>query len=163
MEAEELRKKVPALEARIKELESFLGSLGFGNDAQEEVAQLRNLLAAQIAGRNEAETQLGEQREKLRQFETWGVIEVAIRNPNVASYCREWEGRVLKLEREVDALRRELVAHREKAQGNYWAWQGDGSDHVESLVCPVLIPAEDLKELLEFETEIRKLIERAKK
>lgn len=68
LEAEELRKKVPALEARIKELESFLGSLGFGNDAQAEASQLRNLLASQIAGRNEAETQLGERKAEIEQL-----------------------------------------------------------------------------------------------
>jgi hypothetical protein len=48
-----------------------------------------------------------------------------------------------------DALRRELIGHREKAQGNYWAWQGD-NDHLETLVrhCPVLIQAKDLQEII---------------
>jgi hypothetical protein len=45
--------------------------------------------------------------------------------------------------------RRELVAHREKAQDNYWAWQGDGEDHLESLACPVLIPTKSLQEILD--------------
>ena len=31
-----------------------------------------------------------------------------------------------------------------KARGDYWAWQGDGTDDLSSLVCPVLIPAKTL-------------------
>ena len=48
--------------------------------------------------------------------------------------------------RESD-LRRE---HREKAHDNYWAWQGDGDDHLESLsnACPVLIHSEALREII---------------
>lgn len=42
----------------------------------------------------------------------------------------------------------ELQNHRDKARGNYWAWQGDGTDHLESLTCPVLIAAADLRRLL---------------
>lgn len=30
----------------------------------------------------------------------------------------------------------------------YWAWQGDGSDHLESLTCPVLIWPESLMEMI---------------
>lgn len=46
-----------------------------------------------------------------------------------------------KLEAENEALRRER-------QGEIWYWQGDGEDHLESLTCPVLIEAADLRELL---------------
>ena len=42
----------------------------------------------------------------------------------------------------------ELLAHREKAKGNYWCWQGDGEDHLESLTCPVLVSAAQVRELL---------------
>ncbi len=31
----------------------------------------------------------------------------------------------------------------------YWAWQGDGEDHLESLTCPIVIQPEDLRKLLE--------------
>ena len=34
--------------------------------------------------------------------------------------------------------------HRER-NGEVWYWQGDGEDHLESLTCPVLIEAEDLR------------------
>lgn len=46
---------------------------------------------------------------------------------------------------------RELIAHREKAHGNYWAWQGDGEDHLQSLSshCPVLISAAQLSAIVQ--------------
>ncbi len=30
----------------------------------------------------------------------------------------------------------------------YWAWQNDGNDHLESLVCPGLIKADELRDLI---------------
>lgn len=45
----------------------------------------------------------------------------------------------------ADNLDRELVAHREKASGNYWAWQGDEEDHLELLSCPVVILPDALR------------------
>jgi len=47
----------------------------------------------------------------------------------------------IKLKAEVEALHRERV-------GEVWYWQCDGEDHLESLSCPVLIDAEDLRTLL---------------
>lgn len=38
------------------------------------------------------------------QWRTWGMIEIATRNPNVASYMEHWEGRATKAEQERDAL-----------------------------------------------------------
>jgi len=57
------------------------------------------------------------------------------------AYFKNFGDQFAKVKAELDNARRELVAHREKAQGNYWAWQGDGDDHLESLVgsCPVTI------------------------
>jgi len=37
---------------------------------------------------------------------------------------------------------------RDAAQGNYWLWQGDGEDHLESLTCPVLIAPGQLMNLI---------------
>lgn len=37
----------------------------------------------------------------------------------------------------------------EGVSGNYWLWQGDGEDHLESLTCPVLIPAAELKYMVD--------------
>lgn len=39
---------------------------------------------------------------ELAQWQTWGTIEVAIRNPNVRSYMDHWEGRATKAEAERD-------------------------------------------------------------
>lgn len=41
-------------------------------------------------------------------FRTWGIIEVAIRNPNVAEYMAHWEARTQKAEAENEALRTKL-------------------------------------------------------
>jgi hypothetical protein len=49
---------------------------------------------------------------------------------------------------EVERLRADNKLHRQRAEGEYWVWQGDGTDHPESLTCPVLIHAQDLRELL---------------
>ena len=42
---------------------------------------------------------------ELARWATWGTIEVAIRNPNVASHTEHWETRALSAEAERDALR----------------------------------------------------------
>lgn len=42
-----------------------------------------------------------------------------------------------------------LKGHLDANAGNYWAWQGDGEDHLESLSCSVVIRPEDLREILE--------------
>jgi hypothetical protein len=52
------------------------------------------------------------------------------------------------LKAENAALRVELTAHRDRTRGDYWAWQGDGGDYLESLVCPVLIPAASLRGII---------------
>jgi hypothetical protein len=61
------------------------------------------------------------------------------------------ESALKELENQLDSKARELIAHREKAQGIYWAWQGDGEDHLESIcnTMPILISAPQLRELIE--------------
>ena len=49
--------------------------------------------------------EMDEARAELARWATWGTIEVAIRNPNVASYIEHWEKRALSAEAERDALR----------------------------------------------------------
>ena len=44
----------------------------------------------------------------LGQWKTWGIVEVAIRNPNVASYMEHWEGRATKAEAENAQLRQQI-------------------------------------------------------
>jgi hypothetical protein len=35
---------------------------------------------------------------ELKNWETWGIVEIATRNPNVAEYCKHWEERATKAE-----------------------------------------------------------------
>jgi hypothetical protein len=50
---------------------------------------------------------------------------------------------------ELFRLRHELTTARDMANGDCWYWQGDGEDHLESLVCPVVIRPEELSELIQ--------------
>ena len=43
-------------------------------------------------------------RSQLRNWETWGTVEIAVRNPNVDSYMKHWEGRALAAEEKVAEL-----------------------------------------------------------
>lgn len=52
-------------------------------------------------------------------------------------------------EAHTQKLRRENLLYAANARGEFWAWQGDECDHLESLTCPVLIPAAELRALLE--------------
>ncbi len=53
-----------------------------------------------------------------------------------------------KAQRSECATRRELVSHREKAHGNYWAWDEIEENNLKSLVCPILIHPEALLEIV---------------
>lgn len=55
---------------------------------------------------------------------------------------------VVAMREEIKTLKAELKLHRLKASGSYWAWQGDGDDHLESLVCPVIIWPDDLRKMI---------------
>jgi hypothetical protein len=41
---------------------------------------------------------------EIEQWKTWGIIEIAVRNPNVASYMEEWESRAIKAEAQLATL-----------------------------------------------------------
>ena len=60
----------------------------------------REMLAAQAEPKTDAE-KLAELERDLR---SWGIIELAVRNPNVASHIEHWEGRALKAEAELSRL-----------------------------------------------------------
>ena len=79
----------------------------------------------------------------------------------------------ITLDKYVEILRNErdslydkiidLKAHLEAEGGNYWGWQGDGEDHLESLVCPVVIRPQELLKIIEerdgLEVRLNKMIE----
>lgn len=53
-------------------------------------------------------------------------------------------------DKEIAGMRAELNDLRIYTAGAAWHWQGDGQDFLESLTCPVVINAEDLRELLKL-------------
>lgn len=57
------------------------------------------------------------------------------------------------LEQDCARWREECERHRDKANGDYWGWQNDENNHLESLVCPILISASDLRSLLAHHNE----------
>ncbi len=59
----------------------------------------------------------------------------------------EFQDRVEELAAEVQELKAELRMASDGASKNYWIWQGDGEDYLESLTCPVLISASALLEM----------------
>lgn len=55
---------------------------------------------------------------------------------------------ISELRQENERLKAENKALRRTEKGEVWYWQGDEDDHLESLSCPVLIDAGDLRGLL---------------
>jgi hypothetical protein len=49
---------------------------------------------------------------------------------------------------ESATLHQEKIALEQKIS-NYWMWQGDGSDHLASLTCPILIDAAKLRDIID--------------
>lgn len=52
-------------------------------------------------------------------------------------------------EQTIRVMRAEIRLHRQKRDGEYWAWTGDPKeDNVESLTCPVLVPIDTVRKWL---------------
>ena len=51
-------------------------------------------------------------------------------------------------EKQTEKAERELIARRDKDRGDYWMLQPDGGNNLQSLVCPVLIRADDMRDLI---------------
>ena len=60
-----------------------------------------------LATQSEPVSELERLRREVADFKSWGVIEVAVRNPNVRSYMDHWEGRTEKAEARISALEAE--------------------------------------------------------
>ena len=54
---------------------------------------------------------------------------------------------VSRLVEDMAVAQQENAMLRDKIRGDFWLWQGNGEDHLESLVCPVLIRPETLLKL----------------
>ena len=59
----------------------------------------------------------------------------------------ELKSKLAYLEDRNCGLEQTITNLADHANGDYWAWQGDGEDHPESLSCPILIGAYDFREL----------------
>lgn len=46
---------------------------------------------------------------KIEDWKSWGIVEIAVRNPRVAEYMNHWEGRALKAEEELSKLRQQEI------------------------------------------------------
>lgn len=73
-------------------------------------------------------------REQLEQWTQWGIVEVSIRNPQVAEYVKHWEGRTEKSEAENVELR-ERVKELERERFNPL-----GDNHHNAAKCPYCRP-----------------------
>lgn len=62
---------------------------------------------ARIAALNE---QVAALTRENSQWQTWGIAEIAIRNPSVMEYMRHWEGRAESAEARCAAMERAIVA-----------------------------------------------------
>jgi hypothetical protein len=69
-----------------------------------------------------------------------GSIAAEFEIQRLETICANNRHRISELEAEVK-MRRDSA--------NYWMWQGDGEDHLDSLTCSVLIRPGDLKEIVE--------------
>lgn len=76
-------------------------------------------VVALLAAKDAEITQL---RSENDQWRTWGVVEIAVRNPNVASYMEHWEGRATKAEAENAALREKVAALEKQLDAANLGW-----------------------------------------
>jgi len=94
------------------------------------------------------QTIVDEQEDFIRRIASTVVIAAGNLTRNVEQWTHD-AARYENLLDEIEQLQVEVQIHRDKARGDYWAWQGDEEDHLELLVCPVLIHPSDLRKIME--------------
>lgn len=80
------------------------GPRGFANTAR--IARVPDLEAMVL----EQADELTRLRAELDTMKTAGIIEVAVRNPNVSDYMAHWEGRALKAEAEAELAEEQRIS-----------------------------------------------------
>jgi hypothetical protein len=70
-------------------------------------AQWRQHYIEEFNDSRELRAEVSRLREALKQWESWGIIEIAVRNQSVSDYMDHWEGRALKAEADVSRLQQE--------------------------------------------------------
>ena len=76
------------------------------------------------------DARIAELEAEIHNWKTWGIIEVAIRNPSVSEYMNHWEGRCLKAE----AANAKMKACLEAITEHHWErgkWFGGSEYHTE--------------------------------
>jgi len=76
-----------------------------------------------------------------------GMIEVHT-EAALAAATKRAEDLQAHYDRDTAKLQQEIARLTAANGGNYWRWQGDGGDYLESLTCPILIDVGQLHEIL---------------
>lgn len=78
-----------------------------------ETKNIKRFIAEEIKKEKEAYGEIryeAGKKEEKKQWSNWGVIEVAVRNPQVAEYCKHWESRAEKEVKEaVENFRKQAI------------------------------------------------------
>lgn len=82
-------------------------------------------------------------REEIEQWKTWGVVEIAVRNPNVASYVKEWEERATTAEHILSQLRDRLAFVNKQDREDYAALKVENDKLCWSPITPENMPSID--------------------
>lgn len=73
----------------------------------------------------ELEAEVERLRQEITDLINLGIVEVAVRNPNVLEYMRHWEGRAEKAEAEVERLKAQLQQSCPQPADDGWIpWEG---------------------------------------
>jgi len=72
----------------------------------------------------------------------------------------ELDAALADVKKEAAKLQNEVAALHRERQGEVWYYQGDGEDKLESLTCPVLIEAEDLRAIVARSEALNDVVER---
>ena len=66
----------------------------------------------------------------------------------IAETLARMNSRCASLEVQLADARHELQMRRRKSENEYWCWQDDEYDHVETLTCPILIGPDQMRKIL---------------
>ena len=77
--------------------------------------------AAEAEPKDAATREIERLRRELDMLTTGGIIEVAVRNPSVSEYMEHWEGRALKAEASLAAIKTAQVAEDERFEADLLA------------------------------------------
>lgn len=68
---------------------------------------------------NKANDRIQQLEQELEQWKNWGIIEIAVRNPDVLEYMEHWEGRAIKAEQTLARVAAEVSSEEEEIFSSY--------------------------------------------